>query len=321
MYPTKELQSYVHYITNSTKSRNRDNISRTTAYFNYYLQFPEIKWSYLASLVSRNAGYNMTDLLLPPYRFILGDKERERLFMTYERANWLIFSDAYPQLLIYQLSKQLREPVFQLLKVFHVSDFMIKEWHYFWKFSDEDRLLRALIINEQNVIHGPVIEQSFFKKRVFHKLPYVLQNLLLMNAVLLPTKSTNLYGAYVQNFTSLTNRINLGKKLASILFTPSVYNETLAFAIDCEHTGSRYDYERYLDLSFQASPFLRMVYPIISHQDKIRTDWYKSGGVKKKWTKNVATPTKSDIGLTFYKKRQLLYAYYFIRSVFSRQEL
>ncbi|GAA3327359.1 hypothetical protein GCM10020331_066980 [Ectobacillus funiculus] len=42
--------------------KNRDNISRTHAYKEYYLRNCEIRWSFLASMVSRNAGWNMTDL-------------------------------------------------------------------------------------------------------------------------------------------------------------------------------------------------------------------------------------------------------------------
>ncbi|EQB36142.1 hypothetical protein M948_13985 [Virgibacillus sp. CM-4] len=317
MYDDQVLQHYIHYITNLTKTHNVDNITRTDAYFTFYLQFPEIKWSFLASLVSRNAGYNMTDLYLPPFQLMLGEQERERLFMTYERANWLIFSDAYPQLLVYRLSLQLNQPLFHLLPYFHVSSFMVKEWNYFWKTADTNRIMIALIINEQNVIEQPVIRQSFFKKRVFHQAPYFLQNLLTMNAVLLPTKSAQLYGAFVHQFTSLTKRIELGKQLASILYSPSTFKQIFAFARQCEHTGSRYDYERFLNLPYPASPFLRMVYPVISHQDKIRKDWYKWGGIKKKWWNSEERNGCNWIGKEFYKKRSLIFAYYYVKRVFK----
>lgn len=39
-----------------------DNISRTVFYDQFYLKHKEIVWGYLASFVSRNAGWNMTDL-------------------------------------------------------------------------------------------------------------------------------------------------------------------------------------------------------------------------------------------------------------------
>ncbi len=164
MRETKD--EHLHYILSETKKHNADNISRTKAYQNFYMQYPEMKWALLASMVSRNAGWNMTDLHLSPFRKILSTKQRNRLFMTYERANWLIFSDAYPQLLTYALSIHYNQPLFHLLSRFRVSRFMKKEWDYFWKHSDRNRLMTALIINEQNVIHSPVIKQDYFQYRI-----------------------------------------------------------------------------------------------------------------------------------------------------------
>ncbi|WP_121639806.1 DUF2515 family protein [Virgibacillus sp. Bac330] len=321
MYIDANLKAYLHYITNKTIAHNQDNITRTNAYFKFYLKFPEIKWAFLASIVSRNAGWNMTDLQMTPFQYLLGKQERERLFMTYERANWLIFSDAYPQLLVYQLSKQNNKPMFDLLSLFHVSSYMIKEWHYFWKYCDKNRLVQALIINEQNVIQEPVIKQHYFQRRVFHQLPYQMQNFFMMNAVLLPSMSNDLYGAYVHNFTNRTNRIQLGKKLASLIFSPTVYKQTFLFVKYCTHTGSRRDYERFLKLPKQpVTPILRMVYPIITHQETIRKDWYQSGGVKKKWIRDAHQCNKQQIGKTFYQKRQMLFAYFYTKQVFTAKK-
>ncbi|MCY8523049.1 DUF2515 domain-containing protein, partial [Bacillus atrophaeus] len=44
-------------IDRQTKLKNADNVSRTNAYKSYYDRHPEIKWSLLASFVSRNAGW------------------------------------------------------------------------------------------------------------------------------------------------------------------------------------------------------------------------------------------------------------------------
>ncbi|WP_244513331.1 DUF2515 family protein [Oceanobacillus limi] len=295
-----------------TKKHNLDNISRTIAYQRFYLQFPEIKWALVASLVSRNAGWNMTDLLIPTYRELLEPKDRERLFMTYERANWLIFSDAYPQLLLYKLSVKLQHPLFHLLKHYNVSTFMINEWFHFWKTKDCQRLMIALIINEQNVIQKPVIEQSFFKKRVFRSPPYLLQNLLSMNAVLIPTKSNKIFGHFVKDFTRTSNRIRLGKQIASILYSSGVYPKYMSFALAVDHTGSRNDYERYLMQPSSGNPYLRKVYPVITHQDIIRKDWLNSGGISKAWQTPISCKPK-DISSRFYKKRSLLAAYYHMK--------
>ncbi|WP_010530789.1 DUF2515 family protein [Lentibacillus jeotgali] len=309
--------NYIHYIISETKQHNFDNVSRTKAYHNFYEAFPEIKWALVAGVVSRNAGWNMTDLALPPFRKILSNTQRKRLFMTYERANWLIFSDAYPQLLTYKLSTYLNKPMFHLLSHFYVSRFMQKEWAYFWRHQDKERLMISLIINEQNVIHHPVIKQDYFKHRVFLRPPYLLQDMLLLNAIIIPTRSLTLYGAFVHDFTNVSKRIALGKRIASILFHPAVYDDMYKFVRTVEHTGSRYDYERFLGLQTDKAPWLRTIYPIITHQDTIRNDWYKRRGVKRKWMENIFQKPDPDIKNTFYNRRKMLYAYYQLKSIFT----
>lgn len=313
-----EQIDHLYYITKLTQRYNLDNISRTKAYQNFYKHFPEIKWAFVASMVSRNAGWNMTDLYLPPFQKMLSAKERNRLFMTYERANWLIFSDAYPQLLIYELSTYVNKPMFHFLKKFNVSEFMIKEWQRFWFYNDKNRLLKALIINEQNVIHQPVINHSYFKYHVFFRLPYLLQDFLFVNAVIFPTRTGTIYGQYVHDFTNVTKRITLGKQIASIIFHPKVYEKIYDFAMTTEHTGSRLDYESYLPLSLPSSPMLRTVYPLVSHKDIIRNDWYRYDGLRKDWFSQTTIDYKQmQIGTSFYRKRHLLYAYYHIAKMFS----
>jgi len=171
---------YIHYITNATLRHNRDNITRTKAYQEIYINHPEIRWALLASVVSRNAGWNMTDLYLPSYLNILGECERAHL--------------------TYTLSKQLNKPQFKLLSYFHVSQYVINEWEIFWHSQNKHRLINALIINEENVIHKPIIEKAYFRKRVFLSLPYFIQNYLMMKAVLLPTKSETIYGKFIFGF-------------------------------------------------------------------------------------------------------------------------
>ena len=312
--------NYIHYIISETKGHNFDNVSRTKAYQNFYSAFPEIKWALLAGVVSRNAGWNMTDLALTPFRKILSDNQRKRLFMTYERANWLIFSDAYPQLLIYKLSTHLNKPMFHLLPRLYVSRFMRKEWAYFWKHGDRERLMTSLIINEQNVIHDPVIKQDFFKNRVFLRPPYLLQDILLLNATIIPTKSSTLYGAFVHDFTNISKRIALGKTIASILFHPTVYDDAYKFVRTVEHTGSRQDYERFLGLQTDKAPWLRTIYPVITHQDIIRNDWYKRRGIKRKWTDNIFQNPDPSIKDTFYGRRKMLYGYYHLKNIFTRKK-
>ncbi|WP_087971500.1 DUF2515 family protein [Oceanobacillus rekensis] len=318
MTKTHNQQSFLHYITNLTTSHNLDNISRTLAYQNFYFQYPEMKWALVASVVSRNAGWNMTDLSLPPFQGLLSDKELRRLFMTYERANWLIFSDAFPQLLIYSFSKEFNQPLFHLLYEFNVSTFMIDEWNYFWKSNDKERLLNALIINEQNLIQSPVIEQPFFKAQVFRSFPYLMQNFLLMNAVLLPNRKGKLHGFFVHGFTNIDNRIKIGQKIAALIEIPTIYNELIDFLISIEPTGSRQEYEQFLNINLTKSSMLRVLYPVITHQDIIREDWYKAGGIETKWLKKPNLSSKLEIGKSFYIKRKILFAYYHIKKIYKK---
>ncbi|WP_157052489.1 DUF2515 family protein [Ornithinibacillus contaminans] len=309
-------QDYLYYITNRTRKYNIDNIARTKAYQSFYKKHPEIKWALVASVVSRNAGWNMTDLYTPTYKQLLKEQERKRLFMTYERANWLIFSDAYPQLVVYELSTKLQVPLFHLLQNYHVSQFMIREWERFWVTKDEDQLLISLIINEQNVIQHPVITQSFFRRHIFLSLPYLAQDVLLLNAVLIPTTSGNLYGDFVHKFTHVSNRITLGKSLASQMFHPAIFPGLLNFITKVEHTGSRQDYEVFLPTQPTSSVFLRTTYPIIEHQDIIRKDWYKSGGIKQTWYQLTKGQPK-HMGKSFYQKRKWIATFSKIKNSFT----
>ncbi|WP_400241950.1 DUF2515 family protein [Niallia sp. JL1B1071] len=266
-----------------TDKCNLDNISRTNAYLRYYNKNQEIQWAFLASQVSRNAGWNMCDLNGRWLPQLVSQKKRQQIYLTYEKANWLIFKDAYPQLLLYEYSTKINAPMFHLLKVFQVSTFMEQEWLGFWENKDKQRLMNSLIINEQNVIQKPVIKNARIKHHIFHYLPYLFQDLLHFNAVLFPTLQGKLYGASVANFTSLDERIKLGNTLAALLFKNNLYQEFYDFARKIEHTGSRKDYEKYIYPKIaNTTPILRAVYPVVNHRNRAREDWYKKK-IKHKW--------------------------------------
>ncbi|MFC0523193.1 DUF2515 family protein [Pontibacillus salicampi] len=303
------MDAMLEDIALQTKHNNKDNISRTKAYQTFYMHNKEIHWSFLASMVSRNAGWNMTDLQTPPLCTLLNDAAKKNIFMTYERANWLIFSDAYPQLLLYAFCKAENQPMFHLLRHFSVSSFMIKEWENFWYHSDYRRLVTALIINEQNVIQKPVIRQSFYSKTVFHKAPYLVQDFFNMSAVLFPTLTGEVYGAYVHDFSNVSKRIKLGKQLSALLFHPEYSGRFLDFALWTEPTGSRNEYEQYFTYATIRSPMLRRIYPVIQHKDTIRKEWCISGrSVRKKWWKQEDLQNHKDVSHRFYAKRTALQA-------------
>lgn len=99
-------QALLTAIKKTTDKLNIDNISRTQAYATFYHRYPEVKWAFLASMVSRNAGWNMCDLQGKNMKKALSKQTRDLLFLTYERANWLIFKDVFPQLLLYAVSRK-----------------------------------------------------------------------------------------------------------------------------------------------------------------------------------------------------------------------
>jgi hypothetical protein len=265
-------------IKQMTETHNLDNISRTVSYADFYRRNPEIRWAMLASMVSRNAGYSMCDLRGNWLPRLLSRDTRKHLFQTYERANWLIFQDAYPQLLLYEFSKKERTPLFDLLSYFHVSHFMKKEWFRFWEDKDRERICTSLIINEQHVIEEPVLRQQFYKRRIFHGLPFLLQDYMHFSTVLFPVLSGDIYGISIHGFKDVRKRIETGKKLCRILFDSEMSHNIKIFSDQTVHTGSRHDFEKYVyPGKHRETPFLRIAFPVVNHDNRLHKDWYKKG--------------------------------------------
>ncbi|WNB93767.1 DUF2515 family protein [Bacillus sp. NEB1478] len=300
----ERLAHIIQKISKATYSQNRDNISRTVSYADFFKRNPEIRWAMLASMVSRNAGYSMCDLKGDWFPRILSRDTRKHLFLTYERANWLIFQDAYPQLLLYEYSKKAGLPLFQLLPYFHVSAFMKEEWYRFWEERDVNRLVTSLIVNEQHVIEEPVLKHSFYKNRIFSALPFMLQDYMHFSTVLFPSLSGEVYGLSVHGFKKVKNRIETGKMLYWILFYSPWSGELLQFSNRITHTGSRHDFEKFIyPAKKRETPLLRMVYPWIEHSRTPARDW----NLKWKNTERFYKPVKkpSQVCLTdWYKQKQ-----------------
>lgn len=276
----------IRQIKSETEKKNLDNISRTDAYFSYFKKNPDIIWSFLASMVSRNGGWNMCELEGAIFQELLEPQTRKQLFLTFERANWLIFHDVFPQLLLYQYSTKMKKPMFHLLPYFHVSSFIQREWVRYWQDGNRERMTTSLIINEQNVIHTPVIQHPVYKKKVFHSLIFNFQDWLHFSCVLFPTCGGEVYGASVHGFKSISKRINLGKRLVQILSHPRLFPYFLEFAEKTPHTGSRNDYEQYFKIKTNRfTPLLRASFPIIEHHQHEHADWSKQRIILPAWTR------------------------------------
>ena len=221
-------------------------MTRTKAYLDFYNCHPDIHWAFLGHMVSRNGGWNMTDLKGELLSKLLSRTERNSFFHLLERGNWLIFQDAYPQFIVYEESMKRGQNLFYLLPHLNISIFMEVIWDHYWKDQDSTLLTIALIINEQSYLEERVIKNTFFQKEVLDSIEFKLQDLLSLNHILFPFYEKNkikLIGQTLHHFQSLRERISLGKRLYSILFhDPSILKMAVRWANSQRHTGSRKDY-------------------------------------------------------------------------------
>ncbi|HHY74316.1 MAG TPA: DUF2515 domain-containing protein [Bacillus bacterium] len=241
-----EEQAIVQQIKEKTKMLNINNVIRTQAYLDFYLRHPEIHWAFLGHMVSRNGGWNMTDLKGGMLPRLLMKKEAISFFTFLERGNWLIFQDAYPQFLLYEESLNKGKSLFYLLEHFNVSSFMEIVWNQFWKQQETYILAIALVINEQSYLEERVINNKIYKKEVFNTLEFKLQDFLSMNHILFPfvkDGEIKLIGQTLRHFESLHERILLGKRLYAILFNDKNQLKMVEnWAKTTPHSGSRKDY-------------------------------------------------------------------------------
>ncbi len=242
---SSEEKKLIEKIRSTTKSLNLNNVTRTKAYLDFYRCHREIHWAFLGHMVSRNGGWNMTDLQGDLLANLLTEREQKSFFSFLERGNWLIFQDVFPQFLLYEESIKRNKSFFHLLPLFNVSIFMETIWNHFLRYQDCYLLAIALIINEQSYLEKRVIQNPVYKKNVFDTPEFKVQELFAFTYILLPYQEGKLKmkGQILHHFDNLSERIKLGKRLYSLLFQ----NETmlkgyLDWANSQPHTGSRKDY-------------------------------------------------------------------------------
>lgn len=278
-------KTVVSSIKESTNFYKKNNVTRTKAYLEVYHRNPELHWAFLAHMVSRNAGWNMTDLKGQSINQLLSYNQKAVFFRFLEKANYLIFEDAFPQLLLYEKSKEDKTDYFHLLPHFGVSFFMLPVWQQF--FDDQKKnvemLTVSLIINEQHFLETHVMQNAFFKKNVLQSLTFQLQERLGFTHILFPHLSADgiqLAGLTVQQFSSLSSRIEIGKNLYVQLFK-GILNGAQSYADTKNHTGSRADYfpdifSSKLELTKIWSPLLTSVWEDVQHPKLNRIDWFKA---------------------------------------------
>ncbi|MFS0727781.1 DUF2515 family protein [Paenibacillus sp. 1P07SE] len=231
-------------IRQRTARANRNNVTRTAAYLAFYRRHPEVHWSLLAHMVSRNGGWNMTDLqgeLLPR---LLTPEQCLQTFLMLERANYLIFGDAYPQLLLYEAGLAAGRDLSRLLPELGVSRFMEPVWAGFYRRPEPALLTTALIINEQQFIESRVVRHPFYREHVLERFYFALQAVLQFNQVMFPYGGpAAMAGLILEDFEDIRERIAFGKRLYALLFRiPEIHQGVCAFVSGQPHTGSRADY-------------------------------------------------------------------------------
>lgn len=243
---TIEDEKRLNKIKQTTHLLNKNNVTRTKAYIDFYKRHPEIHWAFLGHMVSRNGGWNMTDLKGGFLSSLLSKKESNAFFNFLERGNWLIFQDAYPQFLVYEESKRSGKNLFYYLPHLHISTFMETMWNHFWNEADPYLLTISLIINEQNYLESRVLKNQTFQKNIFNTVEFKLQDFLALSHILFPyTKNgkMKLIGQTLHQFESLHERILLGKRLYNILFYDVERLHSIEkWAKEHPHSGSRMDY-------------------------------------------------------------------------------
>ncbi|HGH7178690.1 TPA: DUF2515 domain-containing protein [Bacillus luti] len=278
---SKEEEILLHTIKEQTKLLNQNNVTRTRAYFQFHKKYPEIHWALLGHMVSRNGGWNMTDLKGDLYTKLLSEKDQFTFFSFLERGNWLIFQDVYPQFLLYEQSVKRATNLFRLLSHLNVSTFMETMWNSFWKTGDKRTLAIATIINEQNYLEKRVIQNEHFKKNVLNSIGFKLFDFFQFNHILFPfyeskmNAKTLLIGDTMTHFTSLHERISLGKRLYTLLFhNEHILSQVKHWADTNPHTGSRKDYWPHLFSSVNES-FSREFYKRRIKNCQLRNDSYR----------------------------------------------
>ena len=297
-------EALIKQITDQTISCNQNNITRTKAYLDYYRKHPELHWAFLAHMVSRNAGWNMSDLKGTLLSKILTEQESSSYFTFLERGNWLIFQDAYPQLLLYEQSKKNNSNLFHLLLHFNVSTFMEAVWMHYYQYRNSTIVTTALIVNEQNFIEFPLVQNPTFQKSILKTLAFKLHDFLSMNQIIFPYQQAGkvrMTGKTLHHFESVQSRIQFGKKLYAILFGNKERLKLVeSWAFSTPHTASRKDYNAALfnDLNEDVptkklkrrlhhcqiskgsprfySPPLQYAWKNYEHEQPVTRDWYQN---------------------------------------------
>jgi hypothetical protein len=223
--------------------RNRDNVSRTTSYLELYAlcraHGVELPWVLMAHLVSRNAGYLMTDLAAERASALFTREARTDLFLFLERANYLIFDDAWEHVAHHALGRTRalgsRTP-----------RFVREAWARYEAAAEggvtaalERALVLDLVTNEQNLIEHRVVHHPRFERA--RAMVAFFEEAGSDGPVTLPLTTARIR---VGTFADLDKRIEAGRRIFDEVLAPREGRDAIfAWAAATEHTGSRAAYK------------------------------------------------------------------------------
>jgi Protein of unknown function (DUF2515) len=244
--------------------RNTDNVTRTESYLELYAWTVaggrELPWVLMAHLVSRNAGYLMSDLA----RSLDGKAGADpalagamkSLMTLLERANFLIFHDAWHHVLHHLLGRtdELSSP--------RTPRFMIDAWgrHGRNGCADERPLVLDLVHNEQHLIE---------RRAVHHA--RLAPGLRLLEMIEMSGREKPLHfpieaapAITVGGFAQVDRRIAAGARIFDeVVADRSRRSALLGWARTHPHTGTRAVY------GGKPGPTIRAAWPV----SRLRTMW------------------------------------------------
>jgi hypothetical protein len=248
------------------RERNVDNVARTESYLELYAltreRPPELPWLLMAHLVSRNAGYLMCDLALAIDRAdgVFRRDALEEMFLFLERANYLIFLDAWDHVVRHLLGDSQAGG--------GASRFMRDAWARYEAAlarglvpALERDLVFDLVQNEQTLIeHNVVHEPEFARARaVVHFIEASGKE----RPMALPLTDARIK---VGGFLRLEQRIDTGRRIFDeVLRDPGRRAAIYDWARVRPHTGSR------AVAGGRETPHLRDLWPV----RRVRALWSK----------------------------------------------
>jgi hypothetical protein len=229
--------AYARFLAEAD-TRNVDNVARTESYLELYAfaraRGVELPWLLMAHLVSRHAGVLMTDVAFDEGFSVFVPEARTEVFLLLERANFLIFHDAWRHVLAHLMgtTAALGPPI---------PVFMRRAWraHEAARASDapaellERKLVHDLVTNEQNLIGAHVLGRPRFARAL--AIVGFFEAMRRDRAVASPVAGRPVK---VGGFALLDRRIDAGMRIfAEALARRGDREALLAWALAHPHTG------------------------------------------------------------------------------------